>query len=73
MNDLTADEQKKFITGKSIIWFIIALVCMAMHTRAIMNQIIDFPVINFFCSSAVKSFIFRLTPPKIVLRLCSIN
>ena len=29
MNDLTAEEQKKFITGKSIIWFIIALVCMA--------------------------------------------
>ena len=28
MNEIT-EEQKKFITGKSIIWFLIAMVCMA--------------------------------------------
>ena len=40
-----------------------------MHTIAIMNQIIDFGVINFFCSESAKSFIVRSTPPKIKLRL----
>ena len=29
MNDFAADEKKKFITPKSIIWFLIAMVCMA--------------------------------------------
>ncbi len=29
MNDFADSEQKKFITPKSIIWFIIAMVCMA--------------------------------------------
>ena len=28
MNDFTAHEQKKFITPKSIIWFIIAMIIM---------------------------------------------
>ena len=29
MNDFAADEKKKFITPKSIIWFLIAMVMMA--------------------------------------------
>ncbi len=48
MNDLTAEEQKKFVTGKSIIWFIIAIVCMAGYYFLINVGLMKVQGLDFF-------------------------
>ena len=48
MNDLAADEQKKFITPKSIIWFIIALTCMGGYYFLINIGLMQVQGLDFF-------------------------
>ena len=48
MNDLTAEEQKKFVTGKSIIWFLIALVCMGGYYFLINIGLMKVQGLDFF-------------------------
>ena len=48
MNDFTADEQKKFITAKSIIWFIIALIAMAGYYFLINVGLMKVQGLDFF-------------------------
>ena len=48
MNDFTADEQKKFITTKSIIWFIIALIAMAGYYFLINVGLMKVQGLDFF-------------------------
>ena len=48
MNDFTADEQKKFITPKSIIWFIIALVFMGGYYFLINVGLMKVQGLDFF-------------------------
>ena len=48
MNDFAADEQKKFITPKSIIWFIIALTCMGGYYFLINIGLMEVQGLDFF-------------------------
>ena len=48
MNDLAADEQKKFITPKSIIWFIIALIAMTGYYFLINIGLMKVQGLDFF-------------------------
>ena len=48
MGDLAADEQKKFITPKSIIWFIIALTCMGGYYFLINIGLMQVQGLDFF-------------------------
>ncbi len=48
MNDFAADEQKKFITPKSIIWFLIAMVCMAGYYFLINIGLMKVQGLDFF-------------------------
>ena len=48
MSDLAADEQKKFITPKSIIWFIIALTCMGGYYLLINIGLMKVQGLDFF-------------------------
>ena len=48
MNDLAADEQKKFITPKSIIWFIIALIAMTGYYFLINVWLMEVQGLDFF-------------------------
>ena len=47
MNEIT-EEQKKFITGKSIIWFLIAMVCMAGYYFLINIGLMKVQGLDFF-------------------------
>ena len=47
MNEIT-EEQKKFITGKSIIWFLIAMVCMAGYYFLINVGLMKVQGLDFF-------------------------
>ena len=47
MNEIT-EEQKKFITGKSIIWFLIAMVCMAGYFFLINIGLMKVQGLDFF-------------------------
>ena len=47
MNDFTADEQKKFITPKSIIWFIIAMIIMGGYYFLINIGLMNVQGLNF--------------------------
>ncbi|MFP6637221.1 MAG: hypothetical protein VB778_01155 [Nitrospinaceae bacterium] len=48
MNDYTADEQRKFITTKSVIWFIIALVIMGGYYFLINVGLMKVQGLDFF-------------------------
>ena len=48
MNDFSAHEQKKFITPKSIIWFIIAFACMAGYYFLINIGLMKVQGLDFF-------------------------
>ena len=48
MNDLAADEQKKFITPKSIIWFIIAVTAMSGYYFLINIGLMKVQGLDFF-------------------------
>ena len=48
MNDFSAHEQKKFITPKSIIWFIIAFACMAGYYFLINVGLMKVQGLDFF-------------------------
>ena len=48
MNDLAADEQKKFITPKSIIWFIIAIIAMSGYYFLINIGLMKVQGLDFF-------------------------
>jgi hypothetical protein len=48
MNDYTADEQRKFITTKSVIWFIIALVIMGGYYLLINIGLMKVQGLDFF-------------------------
>ena len=48
MNDFSADEQKKFITPKSIIWFIIALIAMTGYYFLINIGLMKVQGLDFF-------------------------
>ena len=48
MNDLSADEQKQFITAKSIIWFIIALAAMSGYYFLINIGLMKVQGLDFF-------------------------
>ena len=48
MNDFAADEQKKFVTPKSIIWFIIALVFMGGYYFLINVGLMKVQGLDFF-------------------------
>ena len=48
MNDFTAHEQKKFITPKSIIWFIIAMIFMAGYYFLINIGLMKVQGLDFF-------------------------
>jgi len=47
MNEIT-EEQKKFITGKSIIWFLVAMVCMAGYYFLINIGLMKVQGLDFF-------------------------
>ena len=47
MNEIT-EEQKKFITGQSIIWFLIAMVCMAGYYFLINIGLMKVQGLDFF-------------------------
>ena len=47
MNEIT-EEQKKIITGKSIIWFLIAMVCMAGYYFLINIGLMKVQGLDFF-------------------------
>ncbi len=47
MNDFTAHEQKKFITQKSIIWFIIAMTVMGGYYFLINIGLMNVQGLNF--------------------------
>ena len=47
MNEIT-EEQKKFTTGKSIIWFLIAMVCMAGYYFLINIGLMKVQGLDFF-------------------------
>ena len=47
MNEIT-EEQKRFITGKSIIWFLIAMVCMAGYYFLINIGLMKVQGLDFF-------------------------
>ena len=47
MNEIT-EEQKKFITGKSIIWFLIAMVCIAGYYFLINIGLMKVQGLDFF-------------------------
>ena len=47
MNDLSAEEQKKFVTPKSIIWFIIAMIIMGGYYFLINIGLMNVQVLNF--------------------------
>ena len=48
MNDFTAHEQKKFITPKSIIWFIIAMIVMGGYYFLINIGLMEVQGLDFF-------------------------
>jgi hypothetical protein len=48
MNDFTAHEQKKFITPKSIIWFIIAMIVMGGYYFLINIGLMNVQGLDFF-------------------------
>ena len=48
MNDFTAHEQKKFITPKSIIWFIIAMIIMGGYYFLINIGLMNVQGLDFF-------------------------
>ena len=48
MNDFAADEKKKFITPKLIIWFLIAMVCMAGYYFLINIGLMKVQGLDFF-------------------------
>ena len=48
MNDFTAHEQKKFITPKSIIWFIIAMIFMGGYYFLINIGLMEVQGLDFF-------------------------
>jgi|TARA_B110000914_G_C15471084_1_gene450701 hypothetical protein len=48
MNDFSAHEQKKFITPKSIIWFLIAFACMAGYYFLINIGLMKVQGLDFF-------------------------
>lgn len=48
MNDFTAHEQKKFVTPKSIIWFLIAFACMAGYYFLINIGLMKVQGLDFF-------------------------
>ena len=48
MKDFTADEQRKFITPKSIIWFIIAMICMGGYYFLINIGLMEVQGLDFF-------------------------
>jgi hypothetical protein len=48
MNDFSAHEQKKFITPKSIIWFLIAFACMAGYYFLINVGLMKVQGLDFF-------------------------
>jgi hypothetical protein len=48
MDDYTADEQRKFITTKSVIWFIIALVIMGGYYFLINVGLMKVQGLDFF-------------------------
>ena len=48
MNDFAAHEQKKFITPKSIIWFIIAMISMAGYYFLINIGLMNVQGLDFF-------------------------
>ena len=47
MNDLSAEEQKKFVTPKSIIWFIIAMTVMGGYYFLINIGLMNVQGLNF--------------------------
>ena len=48
MNDFSAHEQKKFITPKSVIWFLIAFACMAGYYFLINVGLMKVQGLDFF-------------------------
>ena len=48
MNDFSAHEQKKFITPKSVIWFLIAFACMAGYYFLINIGLMKVQGLDFF-------------------------
>jgi hypothetical protein len=48
MNDFSASEQKKFITPKSVIWFLIAFACMAGYYFLINVGLMKVQGLDFF-------------------------
>ena len=48
MNDFSAHEQKKFVTPKSIIWFLIAFACMAGYYFLINIGLMKVQGLDFF-------------------------
>ena len=48
MNDLSAEEQKKFVTPKSIIWFIIAITVMGGYYFLINVGLMNVQGLDFF-------------------------
>ena len=47
MNEIT-EEKKNFITGKSIIWFLVAMVCMAGYYFLINIGLMKVQGLDFF-------------------------
>ena len=48
MNDFSAHEQKKFITPKSVLWFLIAFACMAGYYFLINIGLMKVQGLDFF-------------------------
>jgi hypothetical protein len=48
MDDFSAHEQKKFITPKSVIWFLIAFACMAGYYFLINIGLMKVQGLDFF-------------------------
>ena len=48
MNDFAAEEKKKFVTPKSIIWFLIAMVMMAGYYFLINIGLMKVQGLDFF-------------------------
>ncbi len=48
MNDFSASESKKFVTPKSIVWFVIALICMSGYYFLINVGLMKVQGLDFF-------------------------